>query len=72
MYQFERLTRKLYYYQREVGEMRQQNKALRDKNEQLIYNILPAYVASDFIGSNKKDEVGAINWYCIILFYVIY
>ena len=43
--------------------MHQQLEDLRYKNQKLIYNILPAHVAKDFIGSAKSDEVST----CYIL-----
>lgn len=30
---------------------------LRQKNEALVYNILPSHVAKDFIGRTLRDEV---------------
>ena len=56
-FQLERVARRLFFYQHEMDEMKNQIDVIRRKNEALIYNILPAHVAKLFIGGRRKDEV---------------
>ena len=42
--------------------LRCQIDVIKKKNEALIYNILPAHVAKDFIGMKRRDDVRCFLW----------
>ncbi|XP_064651724.1 adenylate cyclase type 3-like [Lineus longissimus] len=49
-------VRKLFLWKREVEEQSEKVTTFRQKNENLVHNILPTHVAQNFLGANKKDE----------------
>ncbi|XP_022665925.1 adenylate cyclase type 3-like [Varroa destructor] len=54
--QLEYTTRRLFLWRREVDTQKQRVADMRQKNEALIYNILPPHVAKHFLGTRKADE----------------
>ncbi|CAH1775304.1 unnamed protein product [Owenia fusiformis] len=50
------VMRKLFIWKYEADEAKELIQKQREKNEALVYNILPAHVARDFIGTKKRDE----------------
>ncbi|KAK2167129.1 hypothetical protein LSH36_32g22025, partial [Paralvinella palmiformis] len=52
----ERLSRKLHFYKTKMTDLKHHAEILKCKNEALVYNILPAHVAKDFIGVRRDDE----------------
>lgn len=40
----------------EVEEQKKKVKMMKNKNEKLLYNILPLHVAIHFLGRRKRDE----------------
>ncbi|XP_074600100.1 adenylate cyclase type 3-like [Brevipalpus obovatus] len=50
------MTRRLFLWQREVEEQKEKVRDIREKNEALVYNILPPHVAIHFLGRRKRDE----------------
>lgn len=56
--QLDFLSRKLFYYQYEVRELQKQISELKEKNTQLVYNLLPDHVAVEFTGHRKNHNVG--------------
>ena len=53
---FETMARRLFLWQKKVEEQKKQVEDMRQKNEALVYNILPPHVAVHFLGRCKKDE----------------
>lgn len=53
---FDSMARRLFLWQKEVGEQKNQVEDMRKKNEALVYNILPKHVAIHFLGRRKNDE----------------
>ena len=51
------MFRKLFYYQQEVTAMKTKIVRLRERNEALVFNILPSHVATHLIGKHN-DNVG--------------
>lgn len=49
-------SRLLFRWKREAQEQKEKVTILRNKNEKLIYNILPHHVAEHFLGRRKQDE----------------
>ena len=54
--QFELMSRRLFLWQKEVEEQKKKVKMMKNKNEKLLYNILPPHVACHFLGRKKRDE----------------
>lgn len=54
--QLEYTTRRLFLWKKEVDIQKQKVAEMRQKNEALIYNILPPHVAKHFLGTRKNDE----------------
>jgi len=54
--QFELMSRRLFLWQKEVEEQKKKVKMMKNKNEKLLYNILPLHVATHFLGRRKRDE----------------
>lgn len=54
--QFELMSRRLFLWQKEVEEQKKKVKMMKNKNEKLLYNILPLHVATHFLGRRKQDE----------------
>ena len=54
--QFELMSRRLFLWQKEVEERKKKVKMMKNKNEKLLYNILPLHVATHFLGRRKRDE----------------
>ncbi|ESO98551.1 hypothetical protein LOTGIDRAFT_142752, partial [Lottia gigantea] len=52
----DRTYRRLFFWKYETTKQKKQVYELRRKNEALIYNILPAHVARDFIGRYRRDD----------------
>lgn len=50
------MARRLFLWQKDVEEQRKKVQDMRQKNEALVYNILPPHVAIHFLGRQKKDE----------------
>ncbi|XP_074658737.1 adenylate cyclase type 3-like [Tubulanus polymorphus] len=50
------VRRKLFVRKREIAERNDQVTSIRQKNQQLVDNILPPQVARDFLGTNRSDE----------------
>ncbi len=51
------MSRKLFYQRRVMDNLHMQFDMMKKKNESLIYNVLPAHVAKDFIGVQRNDDV---------------
>ncbi|XP_069171885.1 adenylate cyclase type 3 [Procambarus clarkii] len=68
--QTEKTSRLLYLWRREVEEQRERAADIRQRNEALVYNILPQHVATHFMGIRRKkheelysqsyDEIGVL------------
>ena len=56
-FQLDVSSRKLFYQRKEMMSLQHQIDVIKKKNEMLIYNILPAHVAKDFIGMKRRDDV---------------
>ncbi|XP_068201359.1 adenylate cyclase type 3 [Palaemon carinicauda] len=66
----EKTSRVLYLWRREVEEQRERAADIRQRNEALVYNILPQHVATHFMGIRRKkheelysqsyDEIGVL------------
>ncbi|KAH9491527.1 Adenylate cyclase type 3 [Bulinus truncatus] len=72
-FQMEFTARKLFLWKEESKREKEKAADLQHKNEALVYNLLPAHVAKDFLGKKKKDlelysfsydEVGVIFAAC--------
>ena len=50
------MARRLFLWQKEVDEQKKKVEDMRQKNEALVYNILPPHVAIHFLGRRKRDE----------------
>ncbi|XP_059142255.1 adenylate cyclase type 3-like isoform X2 [Physella acuta] len=55
-FQMELTTRKLYLWKEESKKEKEKAADLQVKNEALVYNLMPAHVAKDFLGRRKKDS----------------
>ena len=53
----EEICRHLFLWEEESKKQRQRVTELRQKNEALVYNILPAHVARDFTGRRRRENV---------------
>ncbi|XP_013418090.1 adenylate cyclase type 3-like [Lingula anatina] len=51
----DQMSRKLYLWKQEAEEQKEMVTVLREKNETLVYNILPAHVAVEFLGNKRSD-----------------
>ena len=60
----EYLLRQIFTQQREETNNQVKIDVMKRKNEQLLYNILPAHVAKDFVGKQRNTKV------CYILYTV--
>ncbi|XP_071547906.1 adenylate cyclase type 3 [Panulirus ornatus] len=68
--QTEKTSRLLYMWRQEVEEQRERAADIRQRNEALVYNILPQHVATHFMGIRRKkheelysqsyDEIGVL------------
>lgn len=67
----EAASRLLYLWRREVEDQRNRAEEIRQRNEALVYNILPPHVATHFMGGMRRkkheelysqayDEVGVL------------
>ncbi|KAF2362285.1 Adenylyl cyclase class-3/4/guanylyl cyclase [Trinorchestia longiramus] len=54
--QMEKTSRVLYLWRREVEEQKEKAADIRQRNEQLVYNILPPHVATHFMGLRRKKH----------------
>ena len=54
--QTEKTSRLLYLWRREVEEQRERAADIRQRNEALVYNILPQHVATHFMGIRRKKH----------------
>ncbi|KAI0233361.1 Adenylate cyclase type 3 [Lamellibrachia satsuma] len=57
----DRMFRKLFYYQQEVTAMKTKIVRLRERNEALVFNILPSHVATHLIGKHNDDVACGIT-----------
>ena len=53
----EEISRHLFLWEEESNKQRKRVTDLRQKNEALVYNILPAHVARDFTGRRRPENV---------------
>ncbi|KAK6960325.1 Adenylate cyclase type 3 [Biomphalaria glabrata] len=72
-FQMEFTSRKLFLWKEESKREKEKAADMQRKNEALVYNLLPAHVAKDFLGKKKNDldlysfsydEVGVIFAAC--------
>ena len=56
-FQSEYFHRQIFSQRVESSNNRGRIDVMTTKNEQLLYNILPAHVAKDFVGQQRNDEV---------------
>ncbi|XP_047496471.1 adenylate cyclase type 3-like [Penaeus chinensis] len=54
--QTEKTSRVLYLWRQEVEEQRERAADIRQRNEALVYNILPQHVATHFMGIRRKKH----------------
>ena len=54
------MFRKLFHYQHELMTMKTKMADLRERNESLVYNILPSHVALHFIGDKRNNDVCSV------------
>lgn len=54
--QSEVTARQLFLWRQELEEQKERAAGMRQKNEALVYNILPPHVARHFLSSRKNDE----------------
>ncbi|KAL7636331.1 UNVERIFIED_CONTAM: hypothetical protein RMT77_013090 [Armadillidium vulgare] len=54
--QMEAASRLLYLWRREVEDQRNRAEEIRQRNEALVYNILPPHVATHFMGMRRKKH----------------
>ncbi|CAL4061005.1 unnamed protein product, partial [Meganyctiphanes norvegica] len=54
--QTEKTSRVLYLWRQEVEEQRERAADIRQRNEALVYNILPPHVAAHFMGMQRKNH----------------
>lgn len=52
----EAASRLLYLWRREVEDQRNRAEEIRQRNEALVYNILPPHVATHFMGMRRKKH----------------
>jgi len=52
----EKATRMLFQWRVEVAEQQEKTKDVRQRNEALVYNILPPHVAQHFLGNRKRQH----------------
>ena len=57
----EKLARTLFLWKIEVHDQKERVYEMRRWNEALVTNMLPEHVARHFLGSKKRDEVGAAS-----------
>lgn len=50
-------SRKLFLWKEESKREKEKAADMQRKNEALVYNLLPAHVAKDFLGKKKNDLV---------------
>ena len=54
------ISRRLFLWTEESEEKTKYAKDLRQKNEALVYNLLPAHVARDFTGRQRRHMVSFV------------
>uniref|UniRef100_A0A1B6CHV4 adenylate cyclase n=2 Tax=Clastoptera arizonana TaxID=38151 RepID=A0A1B6CHV4_9HEMI len=52
----EKASRVLFLWRTEVEEQRERASDIRQRNEALVYNILPQHVAAHFLGNRKRQH----------------
>lgn len=53
---FDREDRVIFMWRIEVSEAKEKASDMRQRNEQLVYNILPVHVAAHFMGNRKRSH----------------
>ena len=77
----EEICRHLFLWEEESKKQRQRVTDLRQKNEALVYNILPAHVARDFTGRRRPENVsvaggqktqGNLRGFCFVFGFFVF